>query len=318
MTAIVTLTMNPALDKGTRTKLVMAEHKLRCDALRTEPGGGGVNVSRAIHKLGGDSLLLHVSGGTNGQALQRLLRHEHLDQRCLAIEGETRESLTVFDEATTNQYRFLMPGPAVARGEWEGVLEELGRLDPAPGHLVASGSLPPGVPADFFVRVAARLADRPTRVIIDTSGPALHALTTGDAPIHLVKPNLRELSQLVDRELGHDRDVIDAARDLLGRTRIEAIVVSLGAGGVVLVTDDVTAHVRSPTVPIASKIGAGDSTVGGITLGLARGMTLVDAVRYGVAAGAAAVMTPGTQLCGREDTEHLYAQLVAEATTGSE
>ena len=315
MTAILTLTMNPALDKSTRTRVVVPEHKLRCETPQTEPGGGGVNVSRAIQRLGGQSMLLHLAGGLNGSALQTLLRAEHLDEQCLPIEGETRESFTVLDDTSTYQYRFTMPGPEVTREEWEGVLAALTTLDPEPSHIVASGSLPPGVPTDFYVRVATSFADRPTRVIIDTSGPALQALTAAAAPVHLIKPNLRELSELVERELVHDQDVVEAARQLLARTGIEVVVVSLGAAGVVAVTKDMAVQVRSPTVPIISKIGAGDSAVGGITLGLARGWTLLDAVRHGVAAGAAAVMTAGTQLCTSTDTERLFRQLQGEAAT---
>ena len=316
MTAIVTITMNPALDKSTHTRVVVPEDKLRCAVPETEPGGGGINVSRAIQRLGGQSLLVTVAGGLSGQALGDLLDDEQLDQLCLPLEGQTRESFTVLDDTSGTQYRFTMPGPHLAPREWQAVLDALTDLDPAPSHVVGSGSLPPGAPADFYVRVAGSMAEQATQVVIDTSGPGLEALMATDAPVHLIKPNLRELSDLVGRALLHDDDVVDAARHVVASTGIEAVVVSLGAGGVVLVTDDTAMHVRSPTVPIVSKIGAGDSTVGGITLGLARGMALPDAVRYGVAAGAAAVMTPGTQLCTREDTERLFAQLQDEAATG--
>jgi 6-phosphofructokinase 2 len=312
MTAIVTLTMNPALDKSTRTPYVVPEDKLRCEALTVEPGGGGINVSRAIQKLGGESLLLHLSGGLNGQALQNLLRKDHLNERRLPIESETRESFTVLEASSTRQYRFTMPGPTLRQHEWEQVLEAVVALNPAPDYLVASGSLPPSVPDDFYVRVAAVLADRPTRVVVDTSGRALHTLANSGGPIFLIKPNLRELSELMGRDLRRDSEIVEAARGLLNRGRIEVIVVSLGAAGVLLVSKETTAQLRSPTVPIVSKIGAGDSTVAGITLGLARGLALLDAVRYGVAAGAAAVMTPGSELCRREDTEQLFLQLQSE------
>lgn len=313
MTAIVTLTMNPALDKSTRTRFVVPEDKLRCETLTVEAGGGGVNVSRAIQKLGGESLLLHVSGGLNGQALQTILQQEQLHERCLPMAGETRESFTVLEEAGNHQYRFTMPGPELRQAEWQGVLDELTALDPAPDYLVASGSLPPGVPDDYYLRVAATLADKPTRVIVDTSGRALRSLTDDrNAPIYLIKPNLRELGELVGQELQHDSDIVEAARALRNRTQIEIIVVSLGAAGVLLVSEEIGAQLRSPTVPIVSKIGAGDSTVAGITLGLARELPLLDAVRFGVAAGAAAVMTPGTELCRREDTEQLFSQLQSE------
>jgi len=127
--------------------------------------------------------------------------------------------------------------------------------------------------------------------------------------VFLVKPNVRELGELVDAELTSEQQQLAAARDLIRQGRCEVVVLSLGAGGALLITADNGEHIRTPTVPIRSKVGAGDSMVAGIVLGLSRDLTLSDAVRYGVAAGAAAVMTPGTELCRREDTERLFEQM---------
>jgi 6-phosphofructokinase 2 len=128
----------------------------------------------------------------------------------------------------------------------------------------------------------------------------------------MIKPNHGELAALIGRELEDDEAILTAARELLARCRIEVMVVSLGAGGVLMITNGQATFVRAPTVPIRSKIGAGDSTVGGMTLGLVRGLPLLEAVRFGVAAGAAAVMAAGTGLCRREDAERLYAQMTRE------
>ncbi|MCC6454559.1 MAG: 1-phosphofructokinase family hexose kinase [Caldilineaceae bacterium] len=310
---IVTLTMNPALDKSTSTHHVTPEDKLRCRTLRLDPGGGGLNVARAIHKLGGTSLPLYVAGGMNGQVLQNLLQAEHLPEWRLTIDGETRESFTVVEETTTRQYRFNLPGPTLAHREWQGVLDLVTELIPRPDYLVASGSLPPGVPENFYVQLAERVAGWPTRLIVDTSGLPLQALVDECAPVYMIKPNHGELAALVGRELEDDDDILTAARELLARCAIEILIVSLGAGGVLFITEAQAISVRAPTVPIRSKIGAGDSTVAGITLGLTRGLPLLEAIRFGVAAGSAAVMTPGTDLCSRQDTERLFAQMQREA-----
>jgi 6-phosphofructokinase 2 len=175
-------------------------------------------------------------------------------------------------------------------------------LDPAPDYLVVSGSLPPEVPADYCATLVKHAPEK-TRVVLDTSGEALrHALKAG---AFMVKPNLRELSDLVGRELRHDPDIDDAVRELT-RGSSQHVVVSLGAGGALMATPKEIIRVRSPTVPIRSKVGAGDSMVGGIVLALSRGMDMKEALKFGVAAGAAAVMTPGTELCRREDAERLY------------
>jgi 6-phosphofructokinase 2 len=249
----------------------------------------------------------------NGQVLQKLLQAEGLQEYRLAIAEETRESFTVLEETTTRQYRFNLPGPELTKKEWQGILDLLSNLTPRPDYLVASGSLPPGVPDDFYVQLAERVESWPVRLIVDTSGTPLQAVVEQCAPVYLVKPNMGELAALVGRELEDDEDTLGAVRELLGRCKIEVLVVSLGAGGVLLVTEDQATFQRAPTVPIRSKIGAGDSSVAGITLGLARGLSLLQAVRLGVAAGSATVMTPGTSLCRREDVERLFTQMQREA-----
>jgi 6-phosphofructokinase 2 len=311
MQPVVTMTMNPALDTSTSVSTVAAEHKLRCAPPRQDPGGGGVNVARAIGQLGGDALALYTAGGANGQLLQQLLDQREVRHQPLLIAGATRQSFTVLEQSSTLQYRFSLPGPTLAPDEWQAALAALEALDPVPGYLVASGSLPPGVPEDFYAHVAERGRARGIKVIIDTSGAPLCA--AAEAGVFLLKPNLRELGMLAGRELASDADQEAVARELIGSGKSVVVVVSLGAAGALLVTADTCRRLRSPTVPIISKVGAGDSTVAGITLALARGQPLVEAARFGVACGAAAVMTPGTELCRRADAERLYDQLQAEA-----
>lgn len=311
MNRIVTLTMNPAVDTSTSVDNVAPEHKLRCEAARHDPGGGGINVSRAIGNLGGESLALYTTGGVYGRLLDALLDATGVPHQALRIAADTRQSFTVLEERSTLQYRFNLPGPELGEAEWRACLDAITALDPAPAYLVASGSLPPGAPVDFYARVAEAGKARGARVIVDTSGEPL--CEAAGAGVFLLKPNLRELSNLAGRELLSDADQETVARELVGDDCAEAVVVSLGAAGVLLVTAGETLRVRSPTVPIISKVGAGDSTVAGLTLALARGLPLAEAVRFGVASGAAAVMTPGTELCRRADAERLFAQLQAEA-----
>ncbi len=312
MPNIVTLTMNPALDKSTRTHHVVSEDKLRCASLYVEAGGGGVNVARAIHKLGGETLLIYTAGGLSGEVLQELLRLEQLAQLAIPIAGPTRESFTVLEETTLRQYRFNMPGPELTSQEWEGCLQIIADLYPQPAYLVASGSLPRGVPVDFYLRVANITANWRCRLLVDTSGPALRAVLAEGSSVYLIKPNLGELNDIAGRELKDDNEIIEMARALIHQGCCQVVVISLGAGGALLVTGSGSEHLRAPTVPIHSKIGAGDSMVAGITLGLSRGNSLLEAVLFGIATGSAAVMTPGTELCRREDAERLYALMQRE------
>jgi len=309
--SIVTLTLNPAVDKNTRVDQVVAEDKLRCEAPSREPGGGGLNVSRVIGRLGGQSTAFYTSGGLTGRILQDLLDAEALDHTPLPVDEWTRENLIVYETSTDRQFRFGMPGPTLTDGEIDACLNTLRGLDPAPEYLVASGSLPPGVPDDTYAAVAEAAHALGAKPILDTSGAALRAAM--DADWYLLKPNLRELQQLAGDDLATEAERIDAARAFIDRGWCRGVVLSMGASGALLVTADRAAHVRSPTVPIASRVGAGDSMVGGLTVALARGQDLPDAVRFGVAAGAAAVMTPGTELCHQDDTERLFEQLRTEA-----
>ncbi|GAB1481727.1 1-phosphofructokinase family hexose kinase [Treponema sp.] len=308
---IVSLNLNPTIDKSASVDHVMAERKLYCKAPLFEPGGGGVNVARAIKKLGGDSLLLYPAGGLTGERLQVLLDKEGLNHRPFPIKGMNRESLIILEESTGQQYRFGMPGPELTKEEWEPLIQELAFMEMPPDYVVASGSLPPGVPSDFYARLAHEGKKRGAKIIIDVSGDALDS--TLKEGVFLIKPNVREFRELVGKEVKEESQIKLAARKIIESGKCEVVVISLGAGGVLVVSEDYAEHILSPTVPIISKVGAGDSMVAGIVLSLARGKPLREAILFGVAAGTAAVMTPGTQLCRKEDAERLYAAMISES-----
>jgi len=308
MKTIVTITVNPAIDKSSSVAHVTAERKLYCKPPRFEPGGGGVNVSRVIKKLGGESLLLYPVGGLTGKMLQRLLDREGLNHLPFPIEGLIRESLVVMEESTGQQYRFGMPGPEFQEQEWEQFLTALSNMEPAPDYLVASGSLPPGVPTDFYARVARIGKERGAKVIIDVSGEAMKkALMEG---VYLIKPNIREFRELVGKDVKGEAQIKAEAQKMVKSGRCDVLVISLGAAGALAVSEAFAEHILPPTVPIVSKVGAGDSMVAGIVLSLARGNPLRESILFGVAAGSAAVMTPGTELCRREDAERLYESII--------
>ncbi|ACH40231.1 6-phosphofructokinase, putative [Citrifermentans bemidjiense Bem] len=308
MKTIVTITMNPAIDKSATVDHVVAERKLYCSEPLFEPGGGGINVSRAVRKLGGESLALYPSGGHSGQTLRLLLDQEGLTHRPIEVAGWTRENLIVLESATGQQYRFGMPGPDLSAKEWQACLEQIFAGGARPDYLVASGSLPPGVPQDFYARIARLGKQHGARVVVDASGePMRLALREG---VFLIKPNIREFREMIGEGGEDEARVLALAKKIVLDGQSEVVVISLGAAGVLMVSDSGVERLHPPTVPIISKVGAGDSMVAGMVLSLARGNTLRDAVRFGVAAGTAAVMTPGTELCRREDAERLYRQML--------
>jgi 6-phosphofructokinase 2 len=309
---ILTLTMNPALDKSAEVQRVVPEHKLRCQRLRFDAGGGGINVARAVTKLGGEATALFLAGGWSGDRLTELLEKEGVSSHRISILQDTRENLIFSESNTGQQFRFGMPGPEIGADECERVLETLSKGEPSPSLLVASGSLPPGVPVDFYRRIAEWGGQRGSRVIVDTHGDALRQALA--ARPFLIKPNIRELGCVAGSDMESDNQIEAAARKLVDDGGCEVCMVSLGAAGALWVSQKGMFRLRAPTVRIRSKVGAGDSTIAGIVFALSRGWTEREALAFGVAAGAAAVMTPGTELCRREDVERLYETLRDERT----
>ncbi len=305
MAAIVTLTMNPALDIATATDRVVPSHKLRCDRPRYDPGGGGINVARAVHALGGDALAIFPAGGAAGEMIRHLLEQEGVAHRAIGIAGFTRESLNVDERASGQQYRFILPGPEIGAADQERCLDALAAAASGAAFIVASGSLPVGVPEDFYARVAELARQQGKRFILDTSGAALKLAGGG---IYLLKPSLRELEDLTGRGIRSEPEEVAAARELVEQGRSEIVVLSLGARGALFVTAQTTERFAAIPVTAKSTVGAGDSMLAGIISGLTRGLALPEAVRFGMAAGAAALLGSGTQLCRLEDVEHLYAQ----------
>jgi 6-phosphofructokinase 2 len=305
---ILTLTINPAIDASCAVETVFPDHKLRSGPVCHEPGGGGVNVSRAIRNLGGESTVFYLAGGPSGQMLELLLDREGLQHEAIPIDDWTRENFTVTERTSAQQYRFVTPGPDLRGEEWKSCLAKIGSLDPMPDFVVASGSLPPGAPTDFYGQLAKVVFANHGRFVLDTSGVALaEGLRSGG--VYLVKPSIREVRALVGRELVHEKEQAEAAVEFVKSGQAEIVVMSMGAAGALLATLKGYERIASPAVPVKSKVGAGDSMVAGIVLGLARDMPVPVAVCFGIACGAAAVMMPGTELCRREDAERLFAQM---------
>jgi 6-phosphofructokinase 2 len=303
MGAIVTLTMNPALDIATSTDRVEPTHKLRCAPPRYDPGGGGINVARAVHALGGDAVAVFPVGGPAGEMIRHLLDQEGVPRQPIAIAGFTRESLAVEDRGTGQQFRFILPGPEVSEADQERCLDQLSVVAEEATYIVASGSLPLGVSEDFYTRVAGLAQRLGKRLVLDTSGVALKRAGQG---IYLLKPSLRELQELVGREIGTPFEQECAVREVIEQGRSEIVVLSLGEEGALLATAEECERFAAVPVQARSTVGAGDSMLAGIVLGLSRGLTLREAVRFGLAAGAAALLGSGTELCRRSDVERLY------------
>ncbi|MGL5739922.1 MAG: 6-phosphofructokinase II [Plesiomonas shigelloides] len=307
MTEIFTLTLSPSLDSATTTAKMYPEGKLRCTAPVFEPGGGGINVARAIVYLGGQAHAIFPIGGPTGEHLKELLDREGIQTETLTTADWTRQNLHVHVDSSGEQFRFVMPGAQLSQSEFAQLAERVNSI-PTGSILVISGSLPPGTPLEKLIELVQQAKANGLQCIIDSSGDALKAcLDLGG--IALVKPNQNELSALIGRTLEDPDDVRNAAKELVQSGAAERVVVSLGPQGALAVDRDHCVQVVPPPVKKMSTVGAGDSMVGAMTLKLSQGADLIDSVRFGVAAGSAATLNLGTRLCSLEDTLRLYGYI---------
>jgi 6-phosphofructokinase 2 len=304
MRPVLTVTLNPALDVTTHIAALKPRQKLRCGDPVAHPGGGGVNISRAIRELGGDSRAFVALGGPTGKRLETLLKRAGLTTEVWPLTEENRTSFTVMEDASGLPYRFVLPGPTISPGEADAILTRLDSIIAAyTGYVVASGSLPPGVPIDFYARLASRARAHGARFVIDTHGAALRAAAT-ERP-YLIRLNHLEAQELVGGDA--DKAAHALARDLVRDGHTEIAIVSLGERGAILSTASGEVEFVPPHVQMKSGVGAGDSFVGALVFALASGWPIEDATRYGVAAAASAVTTEATGLCKRDDAETYYS-----------
>src|SRR5215475_9371068 len=306
---IVTLTLSPTIDLAFQSNEIRPIRKNRAVEQRIDAGGGGINVARVLKELGAEAYAIYLAGGATGLVLNELVAKLDLPAKRIDIAGSTRISFTVFEEISRLEYRFVSEGAPLVEAEWQSALSALKGCDA--DFVVASGSLPPGVPIDFYARLAGILRSNGARLILDTSGPALQAAISAGG-IYLAKPSLGEFEVLTHRRFESAEEVAEAATSLVATGSVENLAVSMGRDGALLAYRSGTLRLRGPKVKPVSAVGAGDSFVAGMTFALARGEHVEDAFMLGMAAGAAAVLTPGTQLCRREDIERLHAEVVAE------
>ena len=303
MNKIITLTVNPAIDKSTTVQGIRPNSKLRCNTPVFEPGGGGINVSRVIQELGGTSLCMYLAGGPTGTHLQNQLTDLNIVQQVIPIDGWVRENLAVTDTMNNEQYRFGMPGPIVQESEWKNTLVQLDAILSENDFLVASGSLSPGMPADFFAQVSKIVKKNKAKYILDTSGDAL--IKGANEGVYLLKPNLSELATLCGlNEISYVEFEI-VAKNFIKNNPCKILVISMGPKGAMIVADNKIDYIKAPIVFQKSTIGAGDSMVAGMVLALAQGKSIHEMASFGVACGTAATMTEGTQLCKAKDVKEL-------------
>lgn len=309
MRDIATLTLNPTIDVAYEVDRVFHTHKIRTLNEHYDPGGGGINVARVFVRLGGNARCFYLSGGATGPALDGLLDLHQLVRDRIPIKGQTRVCTTILEHESGKEYRFIPPGPTIAPEEWQECLDRL--AEASCSYIVASGSLPPGVPEDFYARVAAIAGRRGMKMILDSSGRGLSGGLV-EGKIFLLKPSRGELQQLAGEELDNFERIASAAMEIVSKGQAEYVAVTLGHEGALLAHKSGTLHLPALAIEAKSAVGAGDSFLAAMVFALSSDWNPVEAFRFGIAAGAAALLTQGTNLCQPDDIRRLFP-LVARA-----
>jgi 6-phosphofructokinase 2 len=307
---ILTLTLNPALDVLTSIDKVESTHKMRCDHAIEHPGGGGVNVARVLRRLGASCLAAYTAGGVTGERHHQLMLQEKVRCHLLPIANETRESFSVHENSSGEDFRFVLPGPTISDKEVQACFEFVANHLPKK-FLVISGGIAPGVPVDFYARLTRLANQHGVPVILDANGPALHAaLQEG---VFLFKPSLRELGELVGHDLPDTSSWVAACHALIDQKKAQVIALSLGEQGAIVISKDQGWRAEALDVDVQTTIGAGDSFVGGMVWALHKDHDLLHAFQYGMAASAAALLEKGTPLCQASDVHRLLPHVVVHA-----
>lgn len=304
---IVTLTPSPALDITASVERVVPLSKMRCGEVRHDPGGGGINVARVLRRFGVTAKAVFPAGGGNGELLKRLLKQEDIFAVSVPIAADTRQDFTVFERQGGAQYRFVFPGSPLTASEVGALTATLDEIRPAPELLIVSGSFPENTDVAIFAATARVIAATKAKLVVDTTGASLASALKH--PVYLIKPNLHELEDLTQSSLNTEDLRLGAVRTLLREKKIELIALTLGADGAVLASRDGVWRGSAPKVQPQSTVGAGDSFMGGLVWQLSRGASCADTLRFAIAAGSAALLAPGTELCRIADIEALLPEV---------
>ena len=309
---IATITLNPSLDQHITVDGLVVDGTNRWSRLYRYAGGKGIDVSRAIHEMGGSTIAYGFIGGTIGRAVEILLDQEGVPVSFTPIQRETRTNFIITDTKSSQQTRIDAPGPRISKREWERFRRKMLRISPSPDFIVTGGSAPPGIPTNVYSTMIMEAKSFGVRTILDADG---HWLAEGvKAKPYLIKPNVREAEELLERELPTEEAIIKAALDLV-EMGIEIAVISRGKDGIIAASKKEVLKAVPPPVKVRSMVGAGDCAVAGLALKLANGEPLLEACRLAVALGTAAVLTPGTELAHRADVERLLPQIKVEKIT---
>ena len=299
---IITVTLNPTIDQTLVLDRFVAGDTLRVKSSRLDPGGKGINVSRVVRELGGESVAMGFAPGGLGRYIEQTLKARGVQCDFVHTKGETRTNITILDESRHLHTILSDPGPRTDIRYVEQLLSKLRKRLRANDWLVVAGSIPPPLAPEIYAEIISLAQDHWVHTVLDADGPALAAGLT--ARPQMVKGNRGELERLLGRRLDDEESTLRAGRELRAMG-VRRAVVTRGREGAIAVCDDGSWRSQAPRVRAVSAVGSGDAFLAGVVFTLSRGGTIEEALRLGVAAGTACVLTPGTELCHRREVDLL-------------
>ncbi len=306
---IATVTLNPSLDRHVAVGNLVLDDTNRWVSFKREPGGKGINVSRVVKELGGGTTAYGFVGGFAGKALKSILQQQDVPCDFTPIKAEIRSNFIITDLKTHCQTRISAPGPKVSAGELSKLVGKVTSIKPKPSYIVLAGSVPPGVPYYIYRDLIQKMKGLGITTVLDSADLWLQEGIKARPDV--VKPNVREAQTAMGVDLSTEEDIIYAVKTFIsGGIGIAAI--SRGREGMIIGDRNVVYKVVPPDVDVMSTVGAGDSTVAGLVFMLSRGGSLEEASRFAIAAGTAATLTPGTELCHKRDVERLLPLIKVE------
>jgi len=306
---IATLTLNPSLDRHVAVENLILDDTNRWVSFKREPGGKGINVSRVIKELGGETTAYGFVGGFAGKALKTILKQQGVPCDFISIKAEIRSNFIITDLKTHCQTRISAPGPRVSAAELHKLVAKVTSIKPKPRYVILAGSVPPGVPYYIYRDLIQKIKGQGITVVLDSADLWLQEGIKAKPDV--VKPNVREAQTAMGVELATEEDIIYAVKTFIS-SGIGIAAISRGRDGMIIGDKDAVYKVVPPNVDVMSTVGAGDSTVAGLVFKLSLGGSLEEASRFAVASGTAATLTPGTELCHKRDVEMILPLIKVE------
>lgn len=310
---IFTLTMNPCLDRYIYVNSLIPDDTIRVKKTKDYPAGKGIDVSRVIKELDGISIAITLLGGETGEKLEKMLDKEGVIYSSIRVENETRMNIIL--ETKEGQYRLSMPGARIKKRKLEVVFEMLDALVRPNDIVVISGSLPKGVKPEIYFEIIKLLKEKKSYVYFDSDGEKLRLGIKAGPDV--IKPNKYEFSRLIDKEIDENdlNTLVREGRNVIKRYGLKEILLTLGSKGSLLITDEEAYYSLPVNVPVKSAVGAGDSFLAAYVLKRSEKVSVIEAFNWANAAGNAAVMTPGTELCRKDDVLNLLKKIKIKKTS---